>query len=72
MYNPRKPFRDVEISNGFRRDVMDAVNGPDIKAENDFGVTKVKTVTSSTKSEECNLRYSFPAYSNTMHKAKLV
>ncbi|HZS03602.1 MAG TPA: alpha-L-arabinofuranosidase C-terminal domain-containing protein [Blastocatellia bacterium] len=48
------------------------VNGPDIKAENDFGVTKVKAVTSSTRAEGRKLRHSFPAHSYTMLRAKLV
>jgi alpha-N-arabinofuranosidase len=48
------------------------VNGPDIKAENDFGVTKVKTVTSQAKADGRKLRYRFPAHSYTMLKAKLV
>ena len=48
------------------------VNGPDIKAENDFGVTKVKTTASSTKAEGRKLKYRFPAHSYTMLKAKLI
>jgi alpha-L-arabinofuranosidase len=48
------------------------VNGPDIKAENDFGVTKVKEVASSAKADGKKLRYSFPAHSYTMLKARIV
>ena len=48
------------------------VNGPDIKAENDFGVTKVQTVTRSTTADGRKLRYRFPPHSYTMLKAKLV
>jgi alpha-N-arabinofuranosidase len=48
------------------------VNGPDIKAENDFGATKVQTVTRSANAEGRKLRYRFPAHSYTMLRAKLV
>jgi alpha-N-arabinofuranosidase len=48
------------------------VNGPDIKAENDFGSTKVQTVMRSTKAEGRRLRYRLPPHSYTMLKAKLV
>ena len=48
------------------------VNGPDIKAENDFGVTKVKTATSSATADGRRLRYRFPAHSYTMLRTKLV
>lgn len=48
------------------------VNGPDIKSQNDFGVTTVKTVNSNTKAEGRRLTYSFPPHSYTMLKAKLV
>jgi len=47
------------------------VNGPDIKAENDFGATKVETVARSTKADGQKLRYRFPAHSYTMLRAKL-
>jgi alpha-L-arabinofuranosidase len=47
------------------------VNGPDIKAENDFGATKVQTVTRSANAEGRKLRYRLPAHSYTMLKAKL-
>jgi alpha-N-arabinofuranosidase len=48
------------------------VNGPDIKAENDFGKTTVKTVERSATADGRKLRYTFPAHSYTMLKAKLV
>ena len=48
------------------------VNGANIKDENDFGSTKVKTVTSSAKAEAGKVRYKFPPHSYTMLKAKLV
>jgi alpha-N-arabinofuranosidase len=48
------------------------VNGPDIKAENDFGKTTVKTVERSVASDGRKLRYRFPAHSYTMLKTKLV
>jgi alpha-N-arabinofuranosidase len=48
------------------------VNGPDIKAENDFDKTAVKTVERSATANGRTLRYSFPPHSFTMLKAKLV
>ncbi|MBZ5617382.1 MAG: alpha-N-arabinofuranosidase [Acidobacteriia bacterium] len=47
------------------------VNGPDIKAENDFGKTTVKTVERSVTPDGRKLRYRFPPHSYTMLKAKL-
>ena len=48
------------------------VNGPDIKSENDFGKTLVKTVERSAPADGKQLRYTFPPHSYTMLKAKLV
>ena len=48
------------------------VNGPDIKSENDFDKTTVKTVERSATAEGRKLRYRAPAHSYTMLKAKLV
>jgi alpha-N-arabinofuranosidase len=48
------------------------VNGPDIKAENDFGSAKVNTVQRSAAAEGRKFTYSFPPHSYTMLKAKLV
>ena len=48
------------------------VNGPDIKAENDFGKTTVKTVERAATADQRRLRYSFPAHSFTQLKVKLV
>jgi alpha-L-arabinofuranosidase len=48
------------------------VNGPDIKAENDFGATKVQTVTRSANADGRKLRYRLSPHSYTMLKAKLV
>jgi alpha-N-arabinofuranosidase len=48
------------------------VNGPDIKADNDFGATRVQTVTRSATAEGRKLRCRFPPHSYTMLKAKLV
>jgi len=48
------------------------VNGPDIKAENNFDSTAVRTVERSITSEGSRLQYSFPAHSFTLLKAKLV
>ncbi len=47
------------------------VNGPDIKAENDFGKTAVKTTERSATASGNKLRYTFPAHSYTMLKVKL-
>jgi alpha-N-arabinofuranosidase len=47
------------------------VNGPDIKAENDFNKTTVKTTERSVTAEPRTLRYSFPPHSYTMLKVKL-
>jgi alpha-N-arabinofuranosidase len=47
------------------------VNGPDIKAENDFSSTKVRTVTRTVTADGRRLRYAFPAHSYTMLKMKL-
>lgn len=48
------------------------VNGPDIKAENDFGKTTVAPVTKSANADGRKLRYTFPPHSYTMLKTKLV
>jgi alpha-N-arabinofuranosidase len=48
------------------------VNGPDIKAENDFGKTTVKTTERSASASGNKIRYTFPAHSYTMLKVKLV
>jgi alpha-N-arabinofuranosidase len=48
------------------------VNGPDIKSQNDFGSSIVKTVMTTGKTDGRKLSYSFPAHSYTMLKAKLV
>ena len=47
------------------------VTGPDIKAENTFGVTKVKTVNSSETASGHKLRYKLPPHSYTQLQAKL-
>ena len=46
------------------------VNGPDIKAENDFAKTTVKPVEPSVAADGRKLRYSFPPHSFTMLKVK--
>jgi len=48
------------------------VNGPDIKSENDFGKTTVKTEERAATADQRRLRYSFPAHSFTQLKVKLV
>jgi alpha-L-arabinofuranosidase len=48
------------------------VNGPDIKSQNDFNATTVKTVKRSAKAEGRQFTYSFPPHSFTMLRTKLV
>jgi alpha-N-arabinofuranosidase len=48
------------------------VNGSDLKSENNFDSTTVKTVRRSAKADGRKFQYSFPAHSYTMLKAKLV
>lgn len=47
------------------------VNGPDIKAENDFNKSTVKAVGRSVTADGRQLSYSFPPHSFTMLKARL-
>ena len=47
------------------------VNAADIKAENSFETTVVKTVQRSARSEKNRLRYSVPAHSYTVLKTTL-
>jgi alpha-N-arabinofuranosidase len=47
------------------------VNGPDIKAENDFGRTTVKTVAKSASADGHKLRYTFPPHSYTTLKTRV-
>jgi alpha-L-arabinofuranosidase len=47
------------------------VNGPNIKAENTFGMTKVETVRKSISADGTQLVYSFPPHSYTMIKGAL-
>ena len=47
------------------------VNGPDIKAENNFDQTTVKPATKSASANGTTLKYKFPAHSFTMLKGKL-
>jgi alpha-N-arabinofuranosidase len=48
------------------------VNGPDIKAENDFGSVKVQPSTRTTEAQGKTLKFRFAPHSYTMLKAKLV
>lgn len=48
------------------------VNGPDIKAENDFDKTNVRATDRSVTADGHRLRYNFPPHSFTMLKARLV
>jgi alpha-L-arabinofuranosidase len=47
------------------------VNGPDIKAENTFGSTKVQTARKTTEAKQGRLSYRFPPHSYTMLKGTL-
>jgi alpha-N-arabinofuranosidase len=47
------------------------VNGPDLKAENNFESTPVKPVTRSTTAQGKILTYSFPAHSYSMLRTRL-
>jgi alpha-L-arabinofuranosidase len=47
------------------------VNGPDIKAENNFNSTPVKTIQKSAAANGTTLKYTFPAHSFTMLKGRL-
>jgi alpha-N-arabinofuranosidase len=47
------------------------VNGPDIKAENTFGSTRVQTTRKSTTAGSSRLSYRFPPHSYTMLKGPL-
>ncbi len=48
------------------------VNGPDIKSQNDFGVTTVRSVKRNAKAEGFQFTCSLPPHSYTMLKTKLV
>ena len=47
------------------------VNGPDIKSENNFDSTPVKTTRKSVETHGTRLRYRFPPHSYTMLKGKI-
>ncbi len=61
-------LEDKQFSGAFE---VSEVNGPDIKSENTFGSTTVKTVVKSAQANGARLRYEFPAHSYTMLKGKL-
>lgn len=60
--------QDKQFSGGVQ---VTEVNGPDIKAENDFGVTKVKPEAKSATAQGKMLQYRFPPHSYTMLKVRL-
>ncbi len=62
-------LEDKKFSGTFQ---VSEVNGPDIKAENTFGSTVVKTTQKSGEASGERLRYEFPPHSYTMLKGKLV
>lgn len=47
------------------------VNGPNVKAENDFGAAPVKAVSKSVQANGARLQHTFAAHSYTMLKGKL-
>jgi alpha-N-arabinofuranosidase len=47
------------------------VNGPEIKAENNFNSNQVKTTQKSAAASGTTLKYTFPAHSFTMLKGRL-
>ena len=61
-------LEDKQFSGSFQATEL---NGPDIKSENNFGSTLVKTSTKSVEAGGTRLRYEFPAHSYTMLKGKL-
>ena len=61
-------LEDTKFAGAFQ---VSEVNGPDIKAQNTFGSSKVKATTKSVDASGTTLRYTFPAHSFTMLKGKL-
>src|SRR5262245_29684124 len=61
-------LQDKQFAGGVE---VSEVNAADLKAENSFESTIVKTTQRSAKTEKNSLRYSFPPHSYTMLKAKL-
>ena len=61
-------LEDKQFSGSYQ---VATVNGPDIKAENNFGVTKVKSSPGSVETNGKMLHYRFPAHSYTMLKGKI-
>jgi len=61
-------LEDKQFSGAF---LASEVNGPDIKAENTFGNTKVKVTSKSVEASGSKLRYTFPAHSFTMLKGRV-
>jgi alpha-N-arabinofuranosidase len=53
------------------RFLVSEVNGPDIKSENTFGSSPVKTVSSEVQASGLRLRYEFAPHSFTMLKGKV-
>jgi alpha-N-arabinofuranosidase len=64
---------EIEIQDGAFKGRLDVafVTGPDIKAENDFGKTTVKSETSSITANGNKVRHRFPPHSYTMLKGAL-
>ena len=64
---------EIEIQDGAFKGAFEValVTGPDIKSENDFGKTTVRTANSSVKATGNKLRHRFPPHSYTMLKGAL-
>jgi alpha-N-arabinofuranosidase len=60
--------QDSKFSSHFE---VSEVNGPDIKSENNFGVTNVKATKKSTQASGNRLTYKFAPHSYTMLKGTL-
>jgi alpha-N-arabinofuranosidase len=61
-------LENKQFSGGFQ---VSEVNGPDIKAENTFGSSPVKTTARTVDASGSTLRYTFPAHSFSMLKGKI-
>jgi alpha-N-arabinofuranosidase len=62
-------FEDKKLSGVME---IQEVNGPDIKAGNDFGSTQVSAVSRSVSPGGGQFAYNFPPHSYTMLKVRLV
>ena len=61
-------FEDKQVSGTVE---VSEINAPDIKAENNFNSTTVKTVSKSASAGGTTLKYTFPPHSFTMLKGSV-